>query len=128
MASGKKKLNGSVDLLAKSMRDVFSEAMEAVHGAVKKDMDAMEGRLNERIDGVERRIDTTNENMQAQFAEQEKKIGRLLGSKSARRRSRWRPSWQHSHLSSLASWNGCETAADRTAPADNRATRLRSCP
>ena len=48
--------NGSVDLLAQAMSKVFSEAME--------------GCLNDRID-------TTDENMQAQITEQEKKIGRV---------------------------------------------------
>ena len=49
---GDNTLNGSVDLLAKAMRDEM---------ATKTD------------------IETTNHNMQAQFAEQEKKIGQLIG-------------------------------------------------
>ena len=60
------KLNGSVDLLAQAMRGVFTEAVEQVGGdikaEIKADMVAMEQRL-------EARIDTTNKNMQVQFAQ-----------------------------------------------------------
>ena len=86
-------LNGSVDLLANAMRQVFTEAMQQAVEPVRKDMENMETRLNKsmsnmedrldkRMDGLKddftKQIDTTNENMQAQFAEQQKKIGRLL--------------------------------------------------
>jgi len=74
MASDKKGLNGSVDLLATAMRDVFKEAVEgAVEPiesqvkALRTDMGDMEARLNQRID-------TTNENMQAQFAQHRKDV------------------------------------------------------
>ena len=67
----KKALNGSVDLLADAMKKVFEESMVTVQEAVKEDMDGMERRLSDRID-------TTNKNMQSQFANQEKKIGKLL--------------------------------------------------
>jgi len=80
----KSKLNGSVNLLADAMRKVFSEAVEsavdplttevkAVRGelaGMRTEMLDMEGRLNERID-------TTNKNMQSQFAEQQKEIGKI---------------------------------------------------
>ncbi len=70
-------LNGSVNLLAQAMRDVFREGVErAVEPlatemkAMRTDMRDMESRLNERID-------TTNQNMQGQLAEQQKKIGAI---------------------------------------------------
>ena len=63
------RLNGSVNILADAMRQVFSEAVEGavepLHGemrALRTDMRDMEGRLNERID-------TTNENVQSQLAQ-----------------------------------------------------------
>ncbi|MDE0310844.1 MAG: hypothetical protein OXI52_01165 [Caldilineaceae bacterium] len=72
------RMNGSVDLLALAMRKVFEECMDSTReavkediGAVREDMVNMESRLNDRID-------TTNQNVQVQFAEQEKKIGKLL--------------------------------------------------
>ena len=93
MATKKQDLNGSVDLLADAMRLVFTESMESVREVVKedieivrrdmkedirkniavirKDMNAMEDRLNKRND-------ITNSNMQAQFAQQEKKIASML--------------------------------------------------
>ncbi len=84
MMEEKSKLNGSVNLLADAMRKVFSEAVEsavdplttevkAVRGelaGMRTEMLDMEGRLNERID-------TTNKNMQSQFAEQQKEIGKI---------------------------------------------------
>ena len=62
-------LNGSVDLLAGAMRQVFQECMETTRGVVKQDIEGMEQRLTERID-------TTNANMQARFSEQDKKFGK----------------------------------------------------
>ena len=70
-------MNGSVNLLANAMRDVFQDCMTATRMAVKEDMDAMEGRLSERIDSVDDQIQTTNENMQSQFSQQEKKIAKI---------------------------------------------------
>lgn len=74
----KNSLNGSVDLLADAMRKVFSEAVE---GAVeplrddvkgmRSDMSAMEGRLNEKID---KGLQTTNENVQSQLAQNRQEI------------------------------------------------------
>ena len=79
------KLNGSAERLAGAIREVFTEVvdgaveplrteMKAMHTdmkAMRTDMRDMEKRLNGRID-------TTNQNMQAQFAEQERKIGQML--------------------------------------------------
>lgn len=70
----RRNLNGSVDLLAQAMRAVFQECMESTREGVKEDMSDMESRLSDRID-------TTNQNMQGQFAEQEKKIGKLLANR-----------------------------------------------
>ena len=85
-------LDGSVDMLAKAMRNVFVGAMEKtgrdLRTDIKSDMDAMEGRLNKRIDltneridqtneRLDQRLDTTNKNMQSQFAQQEKAIAEI---------------------------------------------------
>ena len=92
-------LDGSVDMLAKAMRNVFVDAMEKtgrdLRTDIKSDMDAMEGRLNKRIDQtngridqtneridqtnerLDQRLDTTNKNMQSQFAQQEKAIAEI---------------------------------------------------
>ena len=77
---GATKLNGSVDRLAIALREVFSEAVEGAIdplrtdiAKIRSDMAGMEGRLNDQID-------TTNKNMQAQFSEQEKKLGELVSS------------------------------------------------
>ena len=70
----KESLNGSVELLAKAMRAVFSEAVEGAVEPLRKDMKgarddmlAMEGRLNAHIN-------TTNENVQGQLAQHRKDI------------------------------------------------------
>ncbi|MCY3942010.1 MAG: hypothetical protein OXG29_13195 [Gammaproteobacteria bacterium] len=77
--------NGSVQLLADALQQVVSEAVRDGVAPVRQDMQtlrqdvqtlrqhmqAMEDRLNDRID-------VTNQNMQAQFAEQETKIARLI--------------------------------------------------
>ena len=85
-------LDGSVDMLAKAMRNVFVDAMEKtgrdLRTDIKSDMDAMEGRLNKRIDQtngridqtnerLDQRLDTTNKYMQSQFAQQEKAIAEI---------------------------------------------------
>ena len=84
--------NGSVQLLAEALQQVVREAvgplsrdMQAMRQdmqtmrqdmqAMRQDMQAMEDRLNVRID-------VTNQNMQAQFAEQEKKIAHLIRSRA----------------------------------------------
>ncbi|MCE2522773.1 MAG: hypothetical protein J4F49_06090 [Rhodobacteraceae bacterium] len=80
--SVKEKMNGSVNLLADAMRKVFTEAMEVAVQPVRSDMEGMETRINKNMSNMEdrlnQRIDTTNENMQAQFSQQEKTIGKLL--------------------------------------------------
>ena len=68
------KLNGSVDLLAQAMRKVFSEAVEAAVEPMHSDLKGIKG----DIDGIKGDIETTNKNMQAQFAEQEEKISKML--------------------------------------------------
>ncbi len=65
------KMNGSADLLAKAIRKVFEETSENVRDSVKEDMQEMEKNLSDKID-------TTNQNMQAQFAQQEKKIAKMV--------------------------------------------------
>ena len=81
----KKSLNGSVELLAHAMRTVFSEAVKGATEPLHEDMkglhEDMKG-LRTDMQGMGARMDEgikiTNENMQSQFAEQEKKIGQLL--------------------------------------------------
>ena len=84
-----KKLNGSADLLANAIRQVFEEATENGRAAIKEDlqevkddMHEIEKNLSSKIDNLDRKIDTTNkttnENMQAQFAEQEGKIAKMV--------------------------------------------------
>ena len=73
-----KKLNGSADLLAQAIRRVFEETSESV----KEDMHEMEKNLSDKIDTTNK---TTNQNMQFQFAEQEKKIagiGKMIKAQS----------------------------------------------
>lgn len=67
----KAKLNGGVDALALAMRQVFNEAIEANNQPIMESMEKMEGRLGKRMD-------TTDENMSAQFAQQEKKFSDFL--------------------------------------------------
>ena len=64
------KLNGSVDLLAKSLRDVFVEAAISVGNDIKADMKDMEGRLN-----------TTNSNMAVMFTNEAKRMGDMIDAK-----------------------------------------------
>ncbi len=73
--SAPKKLNGSVDLLAKAMKAVFEESMESVKDGMNEDLKLLEEVLKEEIRSAN---DTTNQNMQAQFAEQEEKISSLI--------------------------------------------------
>ena len=84
MSKGKK-LNGSVDLLAQAMKKVFSEAVEGavtplttevktlrgeMHG-MRDEMHGMEGRMEERL---AKGLKTTNENVQAQLAQNREDI------------------------------------------------------
>ena len=68
-----KSLNGSVELLANAMRAVFSEAVEGAVAPLRDDIAGISDGMATKAD-----IKTTNENMQSQFAAQEKKIGQLL--------------------------------------------------
>ncbi len=62
-----KKLNGSVELLAKAMRQVFTEAVQEGLEPVRGDI---EGLRKEVHDGLE----TTNKNVQAQLAQNRKDV------------------------------------------------------
>ncbi len=71
-------LNGSVELLAKAMRQVFMEAVQEglapIHkdmASIRSDMEAMECRLNAKIDDG---LNTTNQNVQAQLAQHRKDV------------------------------------------------------
>ena len=90
--SEKSPLNGSVELLADAMRKVFSEAVEGAVKPLTTEVSAFRTEVNDKfaevnnkfaevnnkIAEVNNNIDTTNANMQVQFAEQEKKIGKLI--------------------------------------------------
>jgi hypothetical protein len=75
------KLNGSVELLARSIRDVFQDAMSITRENIKEDMASMKQDVAKNLSDMETRlnshIDTTNNNMQAQFARQEEIISNL---------------------------------------------------
>ena len=62
-----KNFNGSVEILAGAMRKVFDECMTGTREAMKEDLEEVRVDLSERMD-------TTNKNMQAEFAAQEKQI------------------------------------------------------
>ena len=80
----KEKLNGSTDLLAQAIRKVFEESREIATADMKEELsmwgEQIRGDLALKADkaDIDTTINTTNENMQAQFAEQERKIGKLL--------------------------------------------------
>ena len=84
MTKKKDNLNGSVELLARAIQGVVTEAVGKGNEIVLDEMIAMEGRLNQRIDNTNQRIDdtnqmlgNTNQNMQSQFARQEKMIAEI---------------------------------------------------
>lgn len=54
-------MNGNVDVLARAMRTVFSEAVQEGIKPVREDMREMEGRLKKEI---ETGLKNTNENVQ----------------------------------------------------------------
>lgn len=60
MAS-KAKMNGSADMLANAMRQVFSEAVEGGMEPVRKDIAG----VNKRLDGVDKRLDGVGEHLEA---------------------------------------------------------------
>ena len=84
MTKKKDNLNGSVELLARAIQGVVTEAVGKGNEIVLDEMIAMEGRLNQRIDDTNQSIDDTNQmldntnrNMQSQFARQEKMIAEI---------------------------------------------------
>lgn len=84
MTKKKDNLNGSVELLARAIQGVVTEAVGKGNEIVLDEMTAMEGRLNQRIDDTNQSIDNnnqmlgnTNQNMQSQFARQEKMIAEI---------------------------------------------------
>lgn len=81
----KNKMNGSVGLLADAMRKVFQEGIESAIAPVEEavtglrdDMKDMRDDMKNMEERLDQKIGTTNQNMQAQFAEQEKRIGQLI--------------------------------------------------
>ncbi len=93
MTTGTEKLNGSIELLAKAMHDVFRESIEAGLAPMQKNMEDMENRLSEKIgttnESLETRltkqINTTNENVQAQLAQHRKDIAMDIRKQLAKR-------------------------------------------
>ena len=77
MTKKKDNLNGSVELLARAIQGVVTEAVGKGNEIVLDEMIAMEGRLNQRIDDTNQMLGTTNQNMQSQFARQEKMIAEI---------------------------------------------------
>ena len=71
---GNEQLNGSVDLLAKAMRQVFTEAVESAVQPLATEVKALRTEVNDMEGRLNARIDTTNENMQAQFAQHRKDV------------------------------------------------------
>lgn len=69
------RLNGNVDLLARAMRTVFSEAVQEGIKPVREDMRDMEGRLKMEI---ETGLKNTNKNVQAQLAQHRKDVAEQL--------------------------------------------------
>ena len=77
MTKKKDNLNGSVELLARAIQGVVTEAVGKGNEIVLGEMIAMEGRLNQRIDDTNQMLGNTNQNMQSQFARQEKMIAEI---------------------------------------------------
>ena len=92
----KKKLNGNVNALAEAFSNVIQEAVEPLatkddqdamlnllkesHNKIKGDQDAMLNLLKEthgRIKSVEKAVDRDRKNTSAQFAEVNKRLGKL---------------------------------------------------
>ena len=75
-------LNGSATAFIRAFSDLIKDSTS--HLATKEDIDttnknmqAQFARQEERIDSLSRDVDTTNKNMQAQFARQEEKIAEI---------------------------------------------------
>ncbi len=79
----KSSLNGSVDLLADAMRKVFKEAVEGAVQPLTDQVKAVRTEVGDLRTEVNDQIKTTNENMGAQFAAQEEKIGKLIKGQQA---------------------------------------------
>lgn len=77
MTKKKDNLNGSVDLLARALQGVVTEAVRKGNGILLDEMIAMESRLNQKIDATNQALDNTNQNMQSRFARQEKMIAEI---------------------------------------------------
>jgi len=80
MAKNNLRLNGSVEMLANAMHKVFSEAVEGAVEPLREDLASVRKDVANVRETMATRedINTSNNNMQAQFAEQEKKIGKML--------------------------------------------------
>ena len=76
----KPQLNGSVELLASAMRTVFKEAMTDAVEPIHNDMVGIREDMATKTDLADS-IGLSNKNMQAQFAEQEKKISKLISNR-----------------------------------------------
>jgi len=71
-------LNDSVNLLADVMRKVFSEAVEGAGETLTTEVKALRTDVSDMEGRLDKRMDSTNENMQTQFAHLEKKIGQIF--------------------------------------------------
>ena len=72
-----RKLNGSADKFAQAFRDVVSEAVEPV----REDIEAIEDMMVEEFDKVnkkiDKRVDNAVKNNQSQFAEVNRRLGKI---------------------------------------------------
>ena len=73
-----KKWNGSADLLANAIRQVFEEATEKSRVEVREAMHEVREAMHEMERNLSHKMDTTNEKMQAQFACQEEQIAGMV--------------------------------------------------
>ena len=63
MSKTNKKLNGSVNLLATALRDVFTEAMVAVKDDMKNDIQGFDNNLNTRMNGIDKSLENLGKRM-----------------------------------------------------------------
>jgi len=68
------KLNGSVDLLADAMRQVFSEAVQEAVDPLTTEVKAMRSDVND----LKKENQTTRENVHAQLAEHRKEVRKII--------------------------------------------------
>jgi len=93
-------LNGSVDLLADAMRRVFNEAVEGAVKPIITEVKAMRTEVRDEMadikDDLTKKMEDegkrTRSNVQAQIAEQEKKIAQMSPTKKADKTTQSRPS------------------------------------